>query len=192
MLRNNIFTVPFRRKREGRTYYKRRIRLLQTSRHRFVVRKSLRNLRASIVEYFPTGDKVIITANSQMLGKFGWKGGSGNMASAYLAGFAAGKKALEKGIKSAILDIGFNKSTKGSRIYAAIAGAIDAGLKIPVNAEILPPKERIEGAHIAKYASMLKEDRQKYERQFSAYLKNGFNPEDIIKHFNEVKVRING
>ena len=186
MSKGKIFTVPFRRKREGRTYYKKRLKILVSSKHRFVVRKSLRNIHASIVKYSPEGDKVLVTVSSSSLGKMGWKGGTGNLPSAYLTGFLAGKKSAEKGVKEAVLDIGFNNSVKGSRLYAALAGALDSGLKIPANPEILPSKERISGTHIAKYALSLKSDRAKYETQFSDYLKKGLMPEEFVRHFTEI------
>ena len=192
MIKGKIFNVPFRRKRQGRTYYKRRFRILVSNRYRFVVRKSLRNFQASVVEYNAKGDKIILTVNTKALGKLGWKGDTGNLPSAYLIGLIAGKKAVGKGIKDAVLDTGFNNSVKGSRMYAALAGAIDSGLKIPFDQKILPPKDRIEGEHIAKYALMLKNNKAEYEKQFADYIKRGMAPEDIPKHFNEIKVKVNG
>ena len=192
MRKGKILLLPFRRKKEGKTYYRKRLKILSSNKFRFVVRKSLNDLQASIVGYDAKGDKVLFTVNSKTLNKLGWKGGSGNIPSAYLIGAIAGKKALEKGVKEAILDLGFNNSTKGSRLYAALAGAIDSGLKIPFNAKVLPSKDRILGEHIIKYAHELKSDKPKYERQFSNYIKRGLNPEDIAKHFNEVKVSIHG
>lgn len=192
MIKGKIFTVPFRRKREGRTFYKKRLKILKSSKYRFVVRKSLKNIYASIVKYNPQGDQVLITVSSRSLSRLGWKGGAGNLPSAYLTGLLAGKKSIEKGIKEAVLDIGFSKSVKGSRLYAVLAGALDSGLKIPATAEILPSKERLSGEHIAKYALSLKSDRQKYEIQFSDYLKKGLVPEDFVKHFNETKGKMHG
>lgn len=191
-MKGKIFTVPFRRKREGRTYYKKRLKILLSGRYRFVIRRSLKNFYASLIEYTPKGDKVLFTVNSKTLSKLGWKGDSGNLPSAYLIGFIAGKKALEKGVNEAVLDLGFNTSTKGSRLYSALAGAVDSGLKVPYNAEVLPEKDRLAGCHIAKYAESLKNDRQRYEKQFRSYLKKGLKPEDIVRHFNDVKGRING
>ncbi len=188
--KGKIFTVFFRRKRQGRTYYKKRLKLLLSNKFRFVVRKSLKNFQASVIEYSAKGDKVMFTIDSNALAKLGWKGDSGNLSSAYLIGMLAGKKALKMEINSAILDLGFNKSVKGSRLYAALAGAIDAGLKIPFNQEVLPSKERISGVHIAKYAQNLKNDRLRYEKQFSCYIKRGLYPEDIVKHFNEIREKI--
>src|SRR3989338_8459997 len=176
MRENKVFTVPFRRKRQGRTYYKKRLKILMSNNYRFVVRKSLKNFQASIIAYSPKGDNVIFTVDSKALTKIGWKGDNGNLPSAYLIGLITGKKAIEKGINNAILDLGFNNSAKGSRLYAALAGAIDAGLKIPFNPEVLPPKERIEGEHIAKYAQQLKNDKPKYEKQFYDYIKRGISP----------------
>ncbi len=192
MKRVKVITVPFRRKRQGRTYYKKRLKILMSRRCRFVIRKSLKNFIVSLVKYSPKGDNVVFTINSRTLAKLGWKGYNSNISSAYLVGLLAGKKAKEKGIKEAVVDLGFNNSTKGSKLYAALAGAIDAGLEIPVDKEILPTKERISGEHIAKYAKALKNEKSKYQRQFSNYLKLGLNPEDIVKHFNEIKGKING
>ncbi len=192
MKKGKIFTVLFRRKRQGRTYYKKRLKILLANRYRIVVRKSLRNLQASIIRYDAKGDNVLFAISSKTLSKYGWKGDNGNLPSAYLVGLIAGKKAIEKGIKDAVLDLGFNNSVKGSRLYAALAGAIDAGLKIPFNPEILPAKERISGDHIAKYAQILKNNKLNYEKQFSDYIKRGLDPEDIVKHFNEIKGKING
>ena len=192
MKKSKIPSIPFRRKRQGRTNYKKRLKILMSNKYRFVVRKSLKNFQAAIIEYNPKGDKTLFTINSKALDKLGWKGDNGNIPSAYLIGLFTGKKALEKGISEAILDIGFNQSTKGSRLYAALAGAIDSGLKIPFNPEVLPSKDRLSGEHIAKYAHALKKDISKYNKQFSNYIKKGLNPEDAVKHFNEIKGKING
>ena len=192
MRENNVFNVPFRRKRQGRTYYRKRLKILMSNKSRFVVRRSLKNFQASVIEYSAKGDKVLLTIDSKALAKLGWKGDNGNLPSAYLIGALAGKKALEKGIKDAVLDLGFNNSTKGSRLYAALAGAVDAGLKIPFNPEVLPSKDRISGEHIAKYAQQLESNESMYKRQFSNYIKKGLNPVDIVRHFNEIKVNIHG
>jgi len=192
MKKGKIFTVNFRRKREGRTYYKKRLKMLLSSKSRLVVRKSLKNLQVSVIKYGNKGDQVVFTVNSNSLNKLGWNGGTGNLPSAYLTGLLAGKKAIEEGINEAILDLGFNESTKGSRLYAALAGVIDAGLKVPFNPQVLPTKDRISGEHIAKYANILKDNKLKYEKQFSIYLKKGLSPEDIVRNFNETMVKING
>ena len=192
MNKGKTYTMPCRRKRQGRTNYKKRLKILMSNKFRFVVRKSSKNLQASIVAYDTKGDNVLFTVNSKALSKLGWKGNAGNLPSAYLIGMLVGKKAIEKGINEAVLDLGFGTSAKGSRLYAALAGAIDAGLKIPFSSEVLPAKERLSGEHISKYAHLLKSDKSSYDRQFSNYTKKGLNPEDLVKHFNETKSKIHG
>ncbi|MEM7816816.1 MAG: 50S ribosomal protein L18, partial [Candidatus Aenigmatarchaeota archaeon] len=114
-----------------------------------VIRKSLDNISVQFIRYNPNGDQTIASAFSTELKKFGWTK-TGNIPAAYLTGLLAGKKAKEKNITEAVLDLGLQASTKGSRIYAALKGVLDAGLSIPHSKEILPSDERIRGEHISK------------------------------------------
>ncbi|MHA1860396.1 MAG: 50S ribosomal protein L18, partial [Candidatus Asgardarchaeia archaeon] len=103
-------------------------------------------------------------------------------------GLLIGKRALKKRIKSAVLDIGVQKSIKGSRIYALLKGVVDAGLKVPHSPDVLPPEDRIKGEHIVKYAKELKEgNKERYRIQFSRT-----NPEELPRMFEEVKSKIVG
>ena len=68
-----------------------------------------------------------------------------NLPSAYLTGFLAGLRAKSKGIDNAVLDIGLNPPVKGSKVYAALKGVVDAGLDVPVDPETFPAEERING-----------------------------------------------
>jgi len=131
-------TIAFRRKREGKTDYRKRLKLLVSEKPRIVIRRSLNNIIVQIVEYNGDGDKVIAGVSSRALLKFGFKGHRGNKKAAYLSGLLAGKKASEKGVKECIADIGIVRSTKGSRIYAAVKGIIDSGLSIKCSEEALP------------------------------------------------------
>ncbi len=189
MIKDKIHIVQLRRKRERKTNYKRRIALLVSGKPRLVIRKSLCNINIQIVEYKPEGDNIILSANSKELVKFGYTLNKGNIPSAYLTGLLLGQKAKKKGVKEAILDIGLNTHVKGSRIYASLKGVVDSGLKVPCSEEVFPPGERINGTHISEYAEKLKkENKEKYEKQFSAYIKN--KTEDVKKQFNDVKDKI--
>jgi len=182
------YRVPFKRRLKGQTNYRRRLRLLLSGKPRLVVRKSLRYIRAQIIEFHPRGDRVLVSASSQELKKFGWKGSALNIPSSYLVGLLIGKRALKKRIKSAVLDIGVQKSIKGSRIYALLKGVMDAGLKVPHSPDVLPPEDRIKGEHIVKYAKELKEgNKERYRIQFSRT-----NPEELPRMFEEVKSKIVG
>ena len=191
-MRRTKQTVPYRRKRKGLTNYKKRLKLLLSNRPRLVVRRSLKNIGAQIIEYNKQGDKVLVAANSQQLEKFGWKASKGNLPSAYLVGLLVGKLAKEKGIKEVILDIGFNESVKGSGIYSLVKGVIDSGVNVPHNEEVFPDMKRISGEHIEKYASLLKKDQEAYNKIFSSYLKNNVDPISIRKYFEETKNKILG
>ncbi|MCH8329249.1 MAG: 50S ribosomal protein L18 [Nanoarchaeota archaeon] len=191
MRKSNIYTVQFRRKRKGLTNYRKRLKILASKKPRLVVRRSLKNIQAAIVEYDKKGDVVKISAHSSSLKKFGWVYGTGNLPAAYLVGFLVGKRAKNAKFDDAVFDMGLNKSVKGCRIYAVLAGALDAGLNVPHSKEILPSKERVTGKHIMDYGGLLKKDDSSFKRQFSFYLKNNNGPSGIVKKFEEVKDNIN-
>tara|TARA_B100000315_G_scaffold180384_1_gene169197 strand:- start:268 stop:699 length:432 start_codon:yes stop_codon:yes gene_type:complete len=133
----------FRRKREGKTDYNKRLNLLKYQKPRLVIRKSLNNVSIQFIDYIPTGDKVLISTHSNQLKKLGWKSHKGNVSSAYLTGLIGGLKAKSKNIETAVLDLGLNPSIKGSVLYAALQGVLDAELEVPHSKEVLPPKKKI-------------------------------------------------
>lgn len=190
MRKGKIYRVQFRRKREGKTNYKKRLKLLLGGKPRLVIRKSLNNITAQIVEYDAEGDRVILAVNSKILDKYGWKVNKGNVPAAYLTGLLIGNKARKKGINELILDLGLSVAVKGSRVYALLKGIIDSGLNVPHSKGVLPSEERIRGEHIVKYAELLKKDGEKYEKMFSSYIRNNINPEDMKKLFEETKKKI--
>jgi len=156
------YKMPFRRRREGKTNYRKRLKLLLSKKPRLVVRKSLKYINAQIV-VFNGCDKTITAVNSKILRKHGWKYSCKNLPACYLTGILIAKKALEKGIKEVVLDMGLYPSTKGSKIYAVVKGALDAGLKIPCSEEVLPSEERIRGEHIKNYLEKFKNISKDFE-----------------------------
>lgn len=163
MAKNAVYRVKMRRRREGRTDYRKRLALLKSGMPRAVVRRTNTRLVIQFVEYQEDGDKVVVTVTSDMLKKYGWNRSYKSVPAAYLAGYLAGKRALEKGIEEAVLDIGRHHAHPGSRIFAALKGMLDAGVEIPHGEEVLPDEERIVGKHIG---------------------------EDVEKMFNEVKSKL--
>ncbi len=142
--------MPYRRKRVGRTDYKKRLVLLKSGLVRLVVRASNKSMQAQLVEYQPDGDKVIATVRASDLGKLGWKGATGNLPSAYLTGLLLASKAKKSVPGDVILDIGLQKHHKGGRLYAVAKGAIEGGLKVRCSDDVLPPDERAHGKHIGE------------------------------------------
>ncbi len=184
------YAVPFRRRREGKTDYKLRKALVRSGRPRAVVRLTNKYVYIQITEATLQGDLVRASASSKELSKLGWKGGQGNLPSAYLTGILAARRSVGKGIKEAILDIGLKPSTKGSKLFAALKGLSDAGLAVPHSDGPLPAIERIRGGHISSYAKTLSSQPEVYKKRFSAYLGRGLKPEDLSGHFDQVKQTI--
>lgn len=160
--------------------------LITSKKHRLVVRKTLKHITAQIIDFNKSGDQTLVHVTSQELNKFGWSGPTNNLVGAYFVGLLIGKKALKKDIKSAILDMGLIQKSKGSKIFAVLKGALDAGLVVPHSAEILPSDDRIKGKHIIDYAQKLKkEDLKEYKKQFST-----FDPEKLNEIYDRVKSKI--
>lgn len=190
MRKSKKYTVPYKRKRESKTDYKFRRRILSSKKPRLVIRRSLNNLNAQIIEFQTKGDNVLISCNTRELRRFGWKSHLGNIPSAYLLGLLTASKAKNKKINDLVFDIGLQPSIKSSTLYSFLKGALDNGLNVPHTKEVLPKEDRISGKHISDYASKLKRDEVLYNKQFSGYLKQNLNPEDLQKHFEEVKDKI--
>lgn len=140
------YRVAMRRRRQGRTDFRLRLRLLKSRRTRVVVRKSNNNMVIQFVEFTETGDLVVAAAQASDLRKYGWTGHTGNSSAAYLTGLLAGTRALAAGVSEGVLDIGRNAPVPGSRVFAGLAGAVAAGVQIPHGETVLPADERIQGA----------------------------------------------
>jgi large subunit ribosomal protein L18 len=151
MATGSRYFVPFRRRREGKTDYYQRTRLVVADVPRMVVRKTNRHIIVQLVTAEMDGDRTLVAANSKELEQYGYKGSTSNTPAAYLTGMLFAVKAKKAQQESAVLDIGLNRATPGARVFAALKGAVDAGLDIPYGEEILPSEDRLKGEHIAAY-----------------------------------------
>ena len=175
------YKLAFRRRREGKTDYHQRLKLIVSKKPRLVVRGTLGDYTAQVIIAKPDGDKVLVAASARELAKaFGYKGAAKNTTAAYLTGMLCGLKAKQAGIEEAVLDAGLATSRKGSKIYAACKGAIDAGLEVPCSEDVFPTDERIRGEHVAGNT----------KSTFSGYEKKGLKATDLPAHFDEVKSKI--
>lgn len=145
------YKVAFRRRREGRTNYHQRLKLLLSKEDRVVVRKSARHMQVQLIAPTAEGDVTLSSAVSTELKKYGYEGATGNTTASYLTGLLFGLKSLAKGYENGVLDIGLQASSPGSRVYAALKGIVDAGMDIPHDPSIFPSDERIRGEHVAEY-----------------------------------------
>lgn len=179
-------------KRKEKTDYGKRLNMLKSGKTRLIVRITSKNILAQLVKFSVKGDVVAFAASTKSLEKKGWKCSRTNLSAAYLLGYLLAKKASGK-VTEAILDIGKRGSVAGSKIYAVVKGVIDGGVKIPLGEDVLPSDDRIKGMHIKAYAELLaKENKEKYSKVFSAYLKNNIKPELVPTYFEKMKATIEG
>ncbi len=147
MTRRN-YTVKY--KRNKKTSYKKRLKLLSSRKTRLSIRRSNSNMSIQFINFDLKGDRIVIGANSYDLKKLGYEKNRGNTPVAYLTGLLAGIRAKKKNIKEAILDLGIQK--KGENLFAALKGVLDAGIKIPHSEDIIPNEKRLKGEHIKAFS----------------------------------------
>mgnify|MGYP000426035117 CR=1 FL=1 len=156
----------FRRKREGKTNYRKRFALLKSEKPRIIVRKSNKNIRIQFAIYDEKGDRIVASAMGSELKKYGWNHNFSNAPAAYLTGIIAGKRAIKKGIKEGVLDIGLHYPSRGGNVFSALKGILEAGVEVPHGEEIFPSEDRLYGKHIdEKMVEIVKEIKKKIEEE---------------------------
>ncbi|KAL8260752.1 hypothetical protein R6Q59_028705, partial [Mikania micrantha] len=97
------FQVKFKRRRQGKTDYRARIRLINqdknkynTPKYRYVVRFTNKDITAQIISATIAGDIVLASAYSHELPHYGLKVGLTNYAAAYCTGLLLARRVLKK------------------------------------------------------------------------------------------------
>ncbi|MDR0523277.1 MAG: 50S ribosomal protein L18 [Candidatus Methanoplasma sp.] len=142
------YRVAFRRRRENRTDYYARRKLLASQEPRAVVRRSNKNVAVQFIGFDMAGDVVEASATTRELKKYGWEHSCSSIPAAYLVGYLAGRRAAKAGIEYAVLDIGMQAPKHGGVLFSAVKGMADAGLEVPHSEAVLPSEDRILGKHI--------------------------------------------
>jgi len=219
------FQVKYRRRREGKTDYRARRRLVlqdknkyNSPKYRLVVRFTNKDVICQIIYSKIVGDFVLAAAYSHELPKYGITLGLTNWAAAYATGLLLARRVLKKlhldhkyqGSKvtgedfnveegegarpfKAILDVGLARTSTGARVFAALKGATDGGMNVPHSPSRWPGYDKegskldatvlrkyIYGGHVGDYMAKLQaEDSEKYQKQFSRYVKAGINSEKL-------------
>ena len=185
------YKVPLRRRREGKTNYRKRFALLLGGKTRMVFRRTNKYVLVQFVDFDLKGDRVVAAAHSKELVKlYGWKGSGKSTCAAYLTGFLAGARFLQKGGREAVLDLGLLKPSPGSRAFAALKGVLDAGVRVPHGEGVLPSPERIRCEHVAAYAAQLKQENPEAFKRLFSQLSSRIDPTELPKHFEEVLEKI--
>ena len=100
------YKVAFRRRREGKTDYATRAKLVGVDKSRLVVRISNANCIVQVINVGKDGDETVVSAHSKELNKLGWLAGNKNTSAVYLTAYLCGKKAVAAGVDYAVADTG--------------------------------------------------------------------------------------
>ncbi|KAG4971835.1 hypothetical protein JHK85_038256 [Glycine max] len=176
------YQVKFKRRREGKTDYRARIRLINqdknkynTPKYRFVVRFSNKDIVAQIISASIAGDLVLATAYSHELPRYGLEVGLTNYAAAYCTGLLLARRVLKT--------LEMDEEYEGN-----VEGALDGGLDIPHS------DKRFAGFDKEKKeldAEILAEDEpEKYQSHFSEYIKRGIEADGIEALYKKVHAAI--
>ncbi|KAK9159681.1 hypothetical protein Syun_006022 [Stephania yunnanensis] len=212
------FQVKFKRRRQGKTDYRARIRLINqdknkynTPKYRFVVRILKRVmlwhplgalfywLRSLAFNFTPSYDH-LIAAYAHELPHFGLEVGLTNYAAAYCTGLLLARRVL----KTLELDEEYEGNVEASGEDFSVEGALDGGLDIPhsdkrfagfkkedkqLDAEV--HRKYIYGGHVAAYMRTLTEDEpEKYQTHFSEYVKKQIEADDLEGLYKKVHAAI--
>ncbi len=180
--RRTINNLKFRRRREAKTRYKKRVALVTGGFDRLVVRKTNRIIIGQVVRYNEKGDVTLARADSRELAKMNWPGRA-NRATAYLTGMLLAKKLKDK--SECILDIGLNSPVKNAIPFVFAKGCVDAGMKVRGDFKI--DENVYDYSRIAKYAKELNGSKKS---QFAAYTKANVKLDEMPKMFAAVRDKI--
>jgi len=146
-----IFKVGFKRRREQKTDYKKRLAVLKSKQDRFVLRVTNSLVKAQVIRYDKDGDKTLVAATSKELVALDYTGSLKNTPAVYLTALLLSQKAKKAKIKEVIYDLGARNYKSGNKIFAGLKAIVDSGLTCPHNEKAFPTKERIEGKTMAEY-----------------------------------------
>lgn len=148
-----------RRRKENKTDYGIRIKLLKAEVPRIIFRKSNRYIIAQYVISKEAQDNIVTGATSRILMKYGWpedmEGSLKSLPASYLTGLFLGRKIAEKKLETPIIDIGMIRSVNKNRVFAFIKGLVDAKVKIKCDEESFPKEERIKGKNLKRDFSVI-------------------------------------
>ena len=144
--------VSKRRRREHKTDYLKRLKILKSGKPRIVFRKTNKYIIAQYVRSKQAQDKVEVGVNSKQLIKYGWpkelEGSLKSTPASYLTGLLIGKKIIDKKLTTPIVDFGMIRTLHKTKVYGFLKGLIDMGIKIKYEEEAFPDEKRIRGEHL--------------------------------------------
>lgn len=151
-----------RRRKEHKTDYLKRIKLLKSSSPRVVFKKTNKYIIAQYVKSKEAQDKVEMGISSKILIKYGWpkefEGSLKSIPASYLTGLLIGKKILGKKLEKPVADFGMIRVLHKNKAFAFLKGLKDSGIEIECKEEFFPNEDRIKGKHLKKDFSKIFEE----------------------------------
>ena len=159
-----------RRRRENKTDYLKRLKLLKSDSPRIVFRKTNKYLIVQYTTSEETKDKIEIGMTSKKLINYGWpkdlEGSLKSLPASYLVGLLIGKEILKNKKETPIVDFGMIRIVSKSKVHAFLKGLIDSGIKLKHKKENFPNDERISGKHLKKdFSKIFNEIKSKIEKE---------------------------
>lgn len=159
-----------RRRKEHKTDYAKRIKLLKGGSPRVVFRKTNKYIITQYVKSKNAQDKIDEGITSKVLIKYGWPKVSGgslkSIPAAYLTGFLMGKKISKKKQEKPIIDTGMIRSLHKNKVFAFLKGLKDSGIKIKCEEKDFPSEDRIKGKHLEKdFSGVFDEIKSRIEKE---------------------------
>lgn len=159
-----------RRRKEYKTDYLKRIKLLKSGSPRVVFKKTNKYIIAQYVKSKEAQDKVEMGITSKILIKYGWQkefeGSLKSIPASYLTGLLIGKKILEKKLEKPIIDFGMIRVLHKNRAFAFLKGLKDSGIEVECKEEFFPNEDRIKGKHLKKdFSKMFEEIKSKIQKE---------------------------
>jgi len=141
--------VQKRRRRENKTDYLKRLKMLKSEKPRLVFRKTNKYFTIQYVISDEAHDKTIFGISSKDLLKTGWdekaKGSLKSVTAAYLTGYFVGKKIIKDNLETPIVDFGMIRVLHKTKVFGFLKGLIESGVKIESKEEAFPEEERLNG-----------------------------------------------
>jgi large subunit ribosomal protein L18 len=136
-----------KRRKQSKTDYLKRIKLLKSRKPRLVFRKTNKYIIAQYIISKEARDSVKIGINSKILLKYGWPkekvGSLKSLSASYLIGYLMGKRILKDKLEEPIIDFGMIRTIHKTKVFAFLKGLVDSGLNIKYKEETFPKEERI-------------------------------------------------
>jgi|TARA_Y100000310_G_scaffold288687_1_gene314575 large subunit ribosomal protein L18 len=159
-----------RRRKENKTDYLKRLKLLKSKIPRIVFRKTNKYVMAQYVVSKQAKDKVEIGLSSKQLVKYGWpkefQGSLKSIPASYLTGFLIGKRIIKEKKETPIIDLGMMRVLHKTKIFAFLKGLIDAGIEIKHKKDVFPDDEKITGKNLKKdFSKTFNEIKSKIEKE---------------------------